>query len=238
MAVLKSGIAEVGIEMLQLLGQHQALINDGTTAQAGDVETLHPCGPGLVSNALAGHKEQPLEGFTRLARFRRATQDHLAQPRSAGLGPVAQGRVDHGHRAEGQHFQMQPFQHLADDLPGFLPIFGILAIEEKLAHGQIRRVGGGKARQIQLSVKEFVGQLGEDTGPVAGFAIIGHGPAVGMVAEGFQGHLQDLVAAPPLHMGHKADAAGVMLEAGIVQPLLGRQPGHGVHGDLGKVRAG
>ncbi len=83
-----------------------------------------------------------------------------------------------------------------------------------------------------------MGQLGEDTGPVAGFAVIGHGPTVGVVAEGLQGHLQHLVAAPSLHMGHKADAAGVVLEAGIVQPLLGRQPGGWVNGDGGKVRAG
>ncbi len=32
--------------------------------------------------------------------------------------------------------------------PGFFPVFGILAIEEKLAHGQIRRVGDGDVQLL------------------------------------------------------------------------------------------
>ena len=40
MAVVKSVIAQIGIEMGQFLGQHQSLVDNGAAAEAGNVETL------------------------------------------------------------------------------------------------------------------------------------------------------------------------------------------------------
>ena len=99
----------------------------------------------------------------------------------------------------------------------------ILAEQVQLPHGQVARRRRFYAHTHQLALEEFVGQLGEDAGPVARLAVIRHCAAMRMIGERLQPHLQHRVAAPALDMGDKANAAGIVFIARVVEALRRRE---------------
>ena len=68
--------------------------------------------------------------------------------------------------------------------------------------------------------EEGVGHLDQDAGAVAGIVFAADCAAVIEVRQDGNGLLHDLVGLLPLDVGDEADAAGVMLELGIVHSLL------------------
>ena len=69
------------------------------------------------------------------------------------------------------------------------------------------------------------GQLSQDPRPVPGAGVPAHSPAVCHVGHRLQGHLQHLVAGLAADAGDEPHAAGVVLEAGIVEPDGSRKGG-------------
>ena len=61
--------------------------------------------------------------------------------------------------------------------------------------------------------------LDEDPGPVAGGRLGAGGAAVGQVLERGQRLADQSVAPSAVEVGHQRDAAGVVLERGVVQAL-------------------
>ena len=68
-----------------------------------------------------------------------------------------------------------------------------------------------------------MGDLQVHSGAVAGAVVAAAGAAMGEVDERLQALLDDVVRLAPFQIGHKADAAGVALEGGIIKALLVRQ---------------
>ena len=88
-----------------------------------------------MDDAFARQVELALEFVTGVARFGRATQDHLSHPRADGGGACAQRALDHGHRAEGEDLNVEIGHDFADDAAGVGAVFFVLAEEEELTHG-------------------------------------------------------------------------------------------------------
>ncbi len=211
-------IAQVRVEVRQLRGQHQALIDDGAAAEAGDVKALHIGGAPAVDDGLAHQVEHALEVVARIARFRRAPHQHLLHPRAARLSPAPQCAVDNGHGAEGQRLQLELGAYLADDAARMVAVLCVLAEQKELAHGQIAGRRRLYAYPLQFALEKLVGQLRQDAGPVTRLAVIRHRAAVRMIGERFQRHLQNGMAAPSLDVGHKTDAARIVFVARVIQP--------------------
>ena len=85
---------------------------------------------------------------------------------------------------------------------------------------------GVRKRGVQLlardALEEAVRQRGEDAGAVAGVHFRAARAAMIDVAEHGRGVDQDLVAALALDVRDEADAAGVVLEGGVVETDLAR----------------
>ena len=92
----------------------------------------------------------------------------------------------------------------------------------------------GEAEGGAFAGEELVRNLNENAGAVAGFGIAAAGAAVGQVDEDLDAFGDDVVGFVAFDAGDEADAAGVVLVAGVVQPLWGgRWQGDGVGGGLG-----
>ena len=67
--------------------------------------------------------------------------------------------------------------------------------------------------------------LDEHTAAVAGLRICADGAAMVEVQEDLQSHFDNVMGLAALHIGDKADAAGVFFEGGIIKSLRIRQAG-------------
>ena len=81
--------------------------------------------------------------------------------------------------------------------------------------------------------KERVRNLGQHAAAVAKRGIRAHRAAMVEVDQNLQALFEDVMRLAVLHVGHEADAAGIMLFGGIVEPLGGRRQriptGSGLH---------
>ena len=81
---------------------------------------------------------------------------------------------------------------------------------------------GGRQFEVDDGPQEPVGHLDEDAGAVADVGLGVGGAPVVEVAQRREAEADDLVAAPAVHVGDEADAAGVVLEARVVEALRSR----------------
>ncbi len=171
-----------------------------------------------MDGALVHEVELPVKGVL-VGAGSVALEEDLAHERLARLGGVAQGRVVGRHLAPADH--LDPF--LPDD-----------ALEDVLRRASFGGLGGGEehgdavlARRRQLEAvlgaclaEEGVGDLNENPGTVTGVVLAPYRAAVVEVFQDGYRLLDDLVGFLSLDVGDEADAAGVVLELGIVHPLL------------------
>ena len=80
----------------------------------------------------------------------------------------------------------------------------------------------GEAQRGALAREELVRNLDQDAGAVAGFRIAAAGAAVRQVDQDLYALDDDVVRFLTLDVGDEADAAGIVLMAGIVKTLRGR----------------
>ena len=91
----------------------------------------------------------------------------------------------------------------------------------KATPGRVR--AGRREVEVDDGPEEAVRHLDEDAGAVADVGLGVGGPAVVEVAEGGQPELDHPMRASPVHVGDEGDAAGIVLEARVVEALLGGQ---------------
>ncbi len=87
--------------------------------------------------------------------------------------------------------------------------------------------GQRDARLAAHLLVERVGHLQQHAGAVAGVDLAAAGAAVVEVLQDLDGLLEDPVGLVPLDVDDEADAAGVVLELRVVQPLLAGAGGGG-----------
>ena len=84
--------------------------------------------------------------------------------------------------------------------------------------GARHKLAGGGKFEVGHGAEEFVRDLHEQSGAVAGALVGAHGTAVLEVAQGGQGGVNDVVARLPPQRGDDGEAAGVLLLLGVVEP--------------------
>ena len=216
-------VGEVGIELVDLIGQQQPFVDDRPGGEGADV------GEGLAGEAklaeldlkaLADHKQLPLELVAR--RLLPSPHERLPNHRLDLAGRGTDGAVVDRHGAPAE--ELLPL-FLTE--PGKERLSALLLLrrrgEEDVTDGPVARSGKADAGLGRDGVEEFLRHLDEDAGPVAGERIAPAGPAVGEVFEHLEPLTDDLVAAPPVHVDDEPDAAGIVLVGGIVEPLGRRE---------------
>ena len=81
--------------------------------------------------------------------------------------------------------------------------------------------GSGMRALLAHLLVEGVRHLEQHAGAVAGVDLAAAGATVVEVLQDLDGLLEDAVGLAPLDVDHEADAAGVVLELRVVEPLLG-----------------
>ena len=114
--------------------------------------------------------------------------------------------------------------------PSLAAIFSIPAMAADSCSGSCGRKAmpgrvraGGREVEVDDGPEEAVRHLDEDAGAVADVGLGVGGPAVVEVAEGGQAELDHPMRASPVQVGDEGDAAGIVLEARVVEALLGGQ---------------
>ncbi len=100
---------------------------------------------------------------------------------------------------------------------------GVVGVGGQEDHARRVATGAGKV-EAHRPGEEPVGYLDQDAGSVARGHLGPGGAPVGEVLESGDRLADQTVAAPALQVGHEGDAAGVVLEGGVVQGRAGVAP--------------
>ena len=140
---------------------------------------------------------------------------HEAVPEAGHDG--ARGRPDHRvvdrHAAPADDAQALPRRNVVDD-PAHLVGAGGVGRKEREADAV-----GASGRQLEVGhlAQEGVGDLDEDAGAVAGVDLGAGCASMVEVAEGAERGIDDVPALRARYVNNKSDAAGIVLEAGVIQ---------------------
>jgi len=211
------GVVEVVVEARELLGQQEALVDDGLGRQRGHVEAAvgidaraaHPVLHQLPDDeelALEGAGHDPAAGDVHLPHHRH----HLARQRT-------ELRWIDWHVTPAQ----QPLVLLVDDLgedPLALGASEGIGREEHLPHAVAQRRGHVEAQLEAFAVKETMRELREDAGAIASQGIGPGGAAVLHALEHLEALLDDRSRRLSFDVGDEAHPAAVMLGLRLVQP--------------------
>ena len=228
-------VLEVGVVLLELLGQKHPLVDEGLEREAGNVPVLRPVDgghPDLVVGPLPDDVELPLEGH--LVEGRVPADEDLPDERLGGLGRLSQRGIVGRHRPPADERLALGLDDLLEallDSAALDPVAG----EEDQAGPVLAGLGKGDPGLLADLLEEGVGNLDEDAGAVAGVRLAAGRAAVVEVLEDLDRLLQDPVGLAALDVDDEADAAGVVLEPRVVKPLLGRPAGSGPAADAGII---
>ncbi len=221
-----------------LVGQQQALVDDGAAAHAGHV-------------VLAAVREfQRLDGGAggladdvELA-LQRVGHDDVGAAADEDLADDglfrAHGRA-HRHLAVDRHVAPAQ-QHLALGLHGALQFLlagqarGLFLGQEDHADAVFAGWGQRDALARHLGAIKVIGDLDQDARAVAHQLVGAHRAAVVEVLEDLQALLHDGMRLRALDVRHEADATGVVFTRRVVEPVLGQGGDLCVRGGLGCVR--
>ena len=220
-------ILEVRIEFPQLRDQEHTLVDDGA-AGAGDHISIVI---GLFKDT-AGNVELAVKFQTSL---------HALRPGDKGLLDIGHA----GYRLLPQHLRLDgdgtPAQKghaltLHNDLEhlfGLTPGQGVLG-EEEHANAVIPLLAQVNAQLPGSLGKKAVADLEHDANAVAGLALSVLAGTVFQLFHDLQGVIHGSMGLAALDVHYRADAAGVMLKAGVVKTLLrhGRLCSHFFHFEL------
>ena len=211
-------VGEVRVVGRDLVREQHALVDDGARGERGHVETpavRDVRGPHRVLHLLSQDEELALEGVPRGGGAGTA-HEHLPH---AGLDgphalrePAAVGR----HVAPSEQALALGLHVACDELLAGLAPQGV-AGQEQHADAVVPGQGELEAEPRALRTQERVGHLQEDAGAVTGEGIGAHCPAMGQVGQDPQAHADDFVALAVVDLGAKTHAAGVVLEARVIE---------------------
>src|SRR5208337_4904281 len=211
-------IGEIAVEAGDLGRQQQTFIDNGAAAQRRNVEEALVADVGLddlALGALADDVQLALELV--VIHPRGAADKNLLDVRLRDAGDAADG-VD-VERGIAPAEQAQAF--LADDaLHDALALQALLRLNgQENEAGAIFVPGGQAEAELQaLTGEKFMGNLDQHAGAIAGFRIAAASPAVGQIDEDLDAFGDDIVGPLAVNIHDEADAAGVVLQAGVVQP--------------------
>ena len=177
---------------------------------------------------LAQHEGQPVDGQGRVVADQRrpgggATKSWCIEGMAASAIEPERGVVD-GHVPPAEDLQAllagQPLDWPTGPASASAGVLG----QEGDAGGVV--AAGGQV-EVDHVARRSRGDLEQDAGPVAAVLLAPGGPPVGQVLEGGEGLAHQAVGGPALQVGHQGDAAGVVLEAGVVEAAVGAAGAHG-----------
>ena len=227
-------VLQVEVERLQLRRGQHALVDEGLTGKAWEVDGFtswtvlaRALGAEFVFGALAHHVRAALQVHDGRAPVLPVASlapadEHLPE----GRHRVARQRAERGivgrHLAPAEHRQPLGLGDLADGLACCRGVLRRLR-KEGDARGVAALVG-----QVEVDDRpeELIGHLQQDARAVAGVRLCALGATVLQVQQGRDGLVDDVAAAPALHVGDHRDTAGVVLVRGVVQPYLAGRHSH------------
>ena len=220
-----AAVAQVGVVLGELEGREHALVDDRAAGEAGEVEVLGAADAAPFDLALeqfADDEEAALEVVLALHPGAAPDED-LVDGRLGLERGLAKHGVVRGNFAPAE--EMLPFapHEFGQEVHGQLAgVF--VAVAEEHAHAVVAARGQRDSELGALVVEELVGGLDEKAGAVAGVDLGAAGAAMVEVGERLDRLLHDHVGTVPLEVHEEANAAGVVLKAGVVKALL-RGPG-------------
>ena len=214
---LQGRVPQVGVEALDLMGEQEPLVAEGARGEARDVELADLLPAKLDLDPLSDDEELALEGVARLDA-RAPLDEHLANHRKHPPGPLADRLGVVRHVAPAEHalplLGTDPLEDL--DRSGAPPVVGG---EEHDPHAVIARFGEPNACLRGHPLQEPVRHLDEEARAVARVGVRAGGSPVGEVHEHLEPAGDDVVGLSTVDVADEADAAPVVLEAGIVKAL-------------------
>jgi len=212
-------IAQVGKILVHLHRHEHALVDDRPGGHAGDIPVLIDPGPtDLAGRPLVDQVQLAVEGLF-VGAVGGALEEQLPHLRLAVLGRLAQGRVIGRHVAPADGFHALFTKDFFKYVPGAVA-FRCIGRGKDHADAVVCRFGQLHPQQCADLVQKLVRHLQEDAGAVAGIGLTAAGAAMIKIDKHGQCLLDDLVGLFALHVGDESDAAGIVLELGIVEALL------------------
>ena len=204
---------QVSVEPAQLAHQEHALVDDGPAGEGGDIGV----DIGLLEHP-PGHIQLPVKVQPRGA-VRRTLHKALEDGGHAVQSPLAQDLRVGGHLPPAQKLHALLGHDDLQHLLGLGPLEGVRG-EEEHAHAVVPGSAQGDALGGGRPDHQGVGDLHHEAHAVAGLA---GGVLAGPVLQLFhdlQRVVHHAVGAAALQVHHRADAAGVVLEARVVQGIV------------------
>ena len=215
---------QIGVIGAELIGQEHALVDQRAAGQRHGVEA-DVAAAGLAVDGVGDHLAQDVEPALEIVLVLDvgpAADEHL---------PVGRLGLDHRGRQAGivgRHVapaeQLQPFglDHARDD--GFaIDALRAIARHEHVADGVMAGLGQLDVERRGDLFEEFMRDLHQDAGAVAGQRVGAGRAAMGEVLQDLEAMLDDLVARPALEVGDEADAASIVLALRIIESLRRRR---------------
>ncbi len=223
---LEIRLVQVGIILAELVGQEHALVDHGAARHRARIIAGEAAVAALIDrlrDRLAQDVEPALEIVLGLRRAV-AADEHLHVGRFGRLHGFAERGVVGRHVAPAEQHQAFLLDLVGDDaLDDVAP--GGLARHEQRADGVFAGVRQLEADLGRLAHEEGVRDLHQDAGAVAGARIGADGAAMLEIAENADRIGDDLMRLLALDVGDEADAAGILLQAEVVEALGRRTPG-------------
>ncbi len=212
---------QVGVELVHLLRCQHSFVDKRPGGQAGDIKLFAAAdagGPQRMGRALADHKQLSLK-MQRVGDIFAAPNKELTDDGPGGNRRLAE------RPAVGRHFA--PAEKLlaffGSNFCEFVFADFALAVVLRQKRGAdavqpgIRQF---KSQFCTLTRKKSMGNLKKDARAVAGVRIRAARASVGEVAKDRQRLTDNLVRFFAFNVDDKSCAAGIMLEIGVIQPLL------------------
>ena len=178
-----------------------------------------------AGDRLAQDVEPALELVLRQFLFALA-DEHLHVHRLGRLDRFTECRIVGRHGAPAEQRQPLARDHLGVDVTDDLPPV-LLARHEQLADRVLPRLRQCESELGRLLGEELVRDLRQDAGAIAHARVGADRAAMLQIAENLQAVFDDLVRLAAFDVGDEADAAGILVERGVVEALHRRRAGIG-----------
>ena len=213
-------VVQIGIVGAELVGEEHALVDHGAAGDRNGVVARQPAllaGVDRVRDRLAQDVEPPLELVLALD-LPAPADEHLQVHGLRRLDRLAERGVVGRHLAPAQEHHALALDHLRIDVANDLPPVRITRHEQR-ADRIFAGLRQGESELFRLLDEEPVRDLHQDAGAVAGARVGADRAAMLQIAEDGERVLDQPMRFPALDVGDEPDAAGILVERGIVEPL-------------------